>query len=132
VRFTTFDDRDTSKLRENEVWALAEGDDASLWIGTYGGGLSRLKDGNFTVYTSKDGLSNDYITSLCVDKTGGLWIGTDYGLSCFRDDKFTNYNLSDGLQNTTIRSLYLDYDGSILIGSNKGELSRVSRRTDLH
>src|SRR5258706_13949447 len=56
VQFTTFDDRDTSKLRENEVWALAEGDDSSLWIGTYGGGLSRLKDGNFTTNTSKDGL----------------------------------------------------------------------------
>src|SRR5258706_14495170 len=34
VRFTTFDDSDRSKLRENEVWALAEGDDA-------GGGFGR-------------------------------------------------------------------------------------------
>ncbi|HEV8486624.1 MAG TPA: two-component regulator propeller domain-containing protein, partial [Blastocatellia bacterium] len=124
VRFTTFDDRDKSKLRENEVWALAEGDDSSLWIGTYGGGLSRLKDGRFTVYTAKNGLSNDYVTSLCKDDAGGLWIGTDHGLSCLRDEKFTNYNLSDGLANSSIRGLYCDRDGSILIGASQGELSR--------
>ena len=33
VRFTTFDDSDKNQLRENEVWALAEGDDGSVWIG---------------------------------------------------------------------------------------------------
>ena len=59
VHFTIFDDRDTSQLRENEIWALEEGDDSSLWIGTYGGGLSRLKNGKFTIYTTKDGLIGD-------------------------------------------------------------------------
>lgn len=52
VHFTTFDDRNTNQLKENEVWALAEDDEGGLWIGTYGGGLSRLKDGKFTTYWS--------------------------------------------------------------------------------
>ena len=39
---TTFDDRDKTHLRENEVRSLAEGDDGSVWIATFGGGLSRF------------------------------------------------------------------------------------------
>ena len=67
---TVFDDRNTSQLRENEIWALEEGDDSSLWIGTYGGGISRLKNGKFTIYTTKDGLSGDAVAELCKDKEG--------------------------------------------------------------
>ena len=62
VRFTAFDDRDKSQLRESEVWALADGLDGSLWAGTYGGGVSRLKDGKFTVYTTADGLVSNYVS----------------------------------------------------------------------
>src|SRR5688500_12300139 len=45
VRFTSFDDRIPGQLREGEVWALAEDRVSALWIGTYGGGLTRLQHG---------------------------------------------------------------------------------------
>jgi PAS domain S-box-containing protein len=117
VRFTTFGDSNKNQLRDNEVWALAEGDDGSLWIGTYGGGLSRFKDGQFTIYTTKDGLANDFVATLSKDEEGSIWIGTDQGLSCFKDGRFTNYTVTDGLANNAVRALYLDRDGSILIGT---------------
>src|SRR5262245_11958900 len=111
VRFTTFDDSNKSQLRENEVWALLEGDDSSLWIGTYGGGVSRLKDGRFTVYTVKEGLASNFVAALCKDQEGNIWIGTDGGLSCFKDERFTNYTVKDGLVHNAARSLYCDRDG---------------------
>jgi PAS domain S-box-containing protein len=125
VRFTTFDDRNKNQLRENEIWALVEGPDSSLWIGTYGGGISRLKDGKFTIYTTRDGLTNDFVTSLCEDEQGGLLIGTDHGLSRFKDGNFTNYTTKDGLANDGIRSLYRDGANGILIGGNRGALNRI-------
>jgi PAS domain S-box-containing protein len=124
VRFTTFDDRDKNKLRENEVWALVEGRDSSLWIGTYGGGVSRLRDGKFTIYTTREGLSNDFVTSLCEDGDGGILIGTDRGLSRFKDGSLTNYSVNDGLYSAGIRSLYNDGENGILIGCSKGGLNR--------
>ncbi|MCM3872926.1 MAG: hypothetical protein ND895_19775, partial [Pyrinomonadaceae bacterium] len=120
VLFKIFDDRDPSQLRENEIWGLEEGDDSSLWIGTYGGGLSRLKNGKFTIYTTKDGLSGDSVADLCKDKEGAIWIATEQGLSRFKDDRFTNYTVKDGLSSNVIRGLYCDVDGTIWIGTNKG------------
>jgi PAS domain S-box-containing protein len=124
ARFTTFDDRNKNQLRENEAWALVEGDDSSLWIGTFGGGLSRFKDGRFTIYTAQDGLANDFVRALCKDKEGGIWIGTDGGVSRFKDGRFTNYTVKDGLVSNSIRALYCDRDGSIWVGTNKGRLNR--------
>jgi hypothetical protein len=37
--------------------ALYEHQDGVLWIGTYDSGLGRFKDGKFTRYTTRDGLS---------------------------------------------------------------------------
>ncbi len=124
VRFTTFDDRNQNQLRENEVWALVEGDDGSLWIGTYGGGVSRLKDGQFTIYNTKDGLATDFVTDLCKDREGNIWIATDLGLNRFKDGGFTTYTIKDGLVSNSVRTLYLDRDGSVLIGTTKGGLNR--------
>jgi signal transduction histidine kinase/ligand-binding sensor domain-containing protein/CheY-like chemotaxis protein len=129
VHFTTFDDHDKRQLRETEIWALVEGDDASLWIGVFGGGLSRFKDGRFTVYTTREGLINDFVTSLCRDRDGGIWIGTDGGLSRFKDGRFTNYTVKDGLEHDAIRGLYTDSDGSVWVGTKLGGLDRITGGT---
>jgi signal transduction histidine kinase/ligand-binding sensor domain-containing protein/CheY-like chemotaxis protein len=126
VRLTTFDDHDKTQLRENEVWALAEGRDGSLWIGTYGGGLSRLQDGKFTVYTTADGLIGNVVVSLLADKDGSIWIGTESGLSRFQNGRFTSYTEKDGLVHTAIRGLYSDTDGSVWIGTVQGEIYRFA------
>ena len=126
VRFTTFDDRDKSQLRENEVWALAEGQDGSVWIGTYGGGLSRFKDGRFTVFTKADGLVNDFVAKLHTGTDGSIWIATDGGLSRFKDGRFTNYTARNGLSDDAPRALYTDRDGSLWVGTNRGGLNRFA------
>ena len=124
VRFTTFDDRDRSQLRENEVWALLEGRDGTLWIGTYGGGVSRYKDGRFTVLTTDDGLLNDSVSSLAEDSAGRIWIGTDAGVSVFDDGAFTHLTDEHGLADVKVRSLLVDRDDSVWIGTVNGVVSR--------
>src|SRR5450631_513968 len=48
--FTAFT-MQTGALKDDEVWALQEDDEGGLWIGTYGGGLTLLKDGRFRTWT---------------------------------------------------------------------------------
>jgi PAS domain S-box-containing protein len=126
VRFTTFDDSNKSQLRENEVWALTEGNDGSVWIGTYGGGLSRFKNGQFTVYTTADGLVNDFVANLHTGADGSIWAATDGGLSRFKDGRFTNYTVKDGLSHDALRALYTDADGSLWIGTVRGGVNRFA------
>ena len=124
VRFTTLDDRDTTRLRENEVWALVEDGEGALWIGTYGGGVSRLQGGRFTVLTTRDGLVNDYVAALARDAEGSVWIGTDGGVSRFKQGRFRNFTVADGLSHDAVRSLYADRDGGLWVGT-RGGLNRI-------
>jgi ligand-binding sensor domain-containing protein len=124
VSFTTFDDRDGRKLRDSEVWSIAEAQDGSLWAGTYGGGVSRYKDGTFTVYTKQQGLVGDYVSIVCAAPDGAVWFGTDRGLSRFKDERFTSFTTKEGLPSNVVRGLYAEADGTVWIGANNGGLSR--------
>jgi ligand-binding sensor domain-containing protein len=126
LRFTTFDDARQDQLRENEVHALTEGPDGAVWIGTYGGGVSRLKDGAFSVFTTRDGLVNDYVSDLCTDGSGAVWMATDGGVSRYGGGRFTSYTVADGLPHTANRSLLCERDGSVLVGTSNGKLSRFA------
>jgi len=67
--FTTFT-VETGSLRDNEVWAIQEDNTGGLWIGTYGGGVTLLKDGQFKTFTTADGLTDDVVTELAKDSAG--------------------------------------------------------------
>ena len=50
-----------------------------LWVGTPNG-LNRLRAGVLRVFTTADGLPDDFVRSLYTDADGSLWIGT--GMAC--------------------------------------------------
>jgi len=121
VRFVTYDDRRPGQLEEGEVWALAEAGGGALWLGTYGGGLTLMKDGRFTTYRTGDsGLVSDFVLDLAKDADGGLWIGTESGLCHLRDGRFTCYGARDGLPSANVRSLHVDKGGNLWIGTTGG------------
>lgn len=105
------------------VWALYPEPDGSLWIGS-DKGLTKLKDGIATTFTTKDGLAGDDNKVIIDDKTGGLWIGSYGGLTHYKDGKFTAWTEKDGLPSRTIRSLYLDNENILWIGTYDGGLGR--------
>jgi len=55
--------------------AVLADDDGSVLLGTYGGGLVRLKNGRFQAVQERDGLGDDVVTSLLEDAAGNLWMG---------------------------------------------------------
>lgn len=120
VRFTSFDDLKPNQLKDSEAWALAEDRDSTLWIGTYGGGLTALRHGKFTTYTTEEGLANNFITSLVSGRDGSLWIGTLGGLNRFKNGKFVRYSVKDGLPHDAVRALLEDRQGRIWIGTRRG------------
>ena len=108
------------------IWAVHQGRDGSLWIGTFGGGLNRLKDGRFDVYTSRDGLPDMSIRAIQEDAAGTLWIGTSNGgVARMSQGRFTTVTTKDGLSSNVVRSLYADDQGSVWIGTIGGGLNRL-------
>ena len=60
------------------VLAIAEsGED--LWFATGGGGIRRLRGSEIQSFTSKDGLTSDFVRCLYADRDSTLWIGTRGG-----------------------------------------------------
>ncbi len=85
-------------LSDDSVTALAEDAEGRLWVGTFGGGLNRMRrplvgrgveaqrpGASFRRLRHQEGhpqgLSNDTIYALHVDREGALWAGTQVGLN---------------------------------------------------
>ena len=49
--------------------SICEGDENTLWVGTFGGGLNKLNltTNNFEIYTESEGLSNNNIYGIIED-----------------------------------------------------------------
>ncbi len=105
VNFTVFDKSNTPAIRNNFITALLEDREGGLWIGTNGGGVSRLFQGQMSVYTTEQGLSNDFVRSLMQDHEGKLWIGTQGGVNCLHQGKIRIYSTKQGLSNNIVLSL---------------------------
>ncbi len=108
-------------LSSNVVLALAEAG-GDLWIGTPDG-LSRLHNGQLQLFTTADGLPDDFVRSLYTDTDGSLWIGTRNGLSHYMRGAFTTYSAIDGLGSDLIGSILRTHDGALWVGTLNG-LSR--------
>jgi ligand-binding sensor domain-containing protein/signal transduction histidine kinase len=121
LRFTVFDKANTPAIRHNQIQALLEDDTGALWIGTYGGGLVRLKDGRFEAYTTAEGLPGDTVRSLSQSADGSLWIGTHgAGLGRLRDGVFRTLTRRDGLAGDLVRAVRASRDGAVWVGTNHG------------
>ncbi len=120
VRFTVFDTTNTPELRDNVVYGLAETPDGSLWIGTDGGGVTRLAAGTFTSYTTREGLADDRVTDIVTGRDGGLWIATRGGLTRLREGRLISFGQPQGLAEELVWTLAEDRDGVLWIGTDEG------------
>jgi ligand-binding sensor domain-containing protein/integrase len=122
-------------LPDDDIGALALGQDGSLWAETYGAGLARLdREGRWQSYTQKNtngGLPSDYIDALALGQDGTLWVGTSLGLARLdregRWQSYTQKNTNGGLPSDEIRALALGQDGSLWAGTIGGGLARLDR-----
>lgn len=62
------------------VWDIEHRQDGTIWLATEAG-LIKIRDNIPTVYTTADGLSHNFITSIFSDKSENLWVTTESGLN---------------------------------------------------
>ena len=113
------------------VNAVSEDADGSLWVGTYGGGLTNIdrvtnRSTHFSVRSPQHGRTIDCVKSLADDGKGNLWVGALEGLSLYnkKSKTFTHYNIpiKEGkLSEKLINAMLPDEDG-VWIGTNGGGL----------
>jgi hypothetical protein len=65
-----------------DLFAIYEDSDNSVWIGTYGDGLFRLKDETMTRITTQDGLYDDVVYQILEDDHQNFWMSSNRGIFC--------------------------------------------------
>ena len=97
--------------------------EGNQWFGTDAGaekhiGLSAKE--NWFLYTTAEGLVNNYVNIITEDDDGAIWFGTNGGVSKFANDTWTNYTTTDGLVSDTIYDIDFDNNGSVWFATNQG------------
>ena len=134
-RFTTY--KLDPKRKDLLYIELVEDRRGMLWLGTHSEGLQRFdpRTGQFTAYaheeTRSDSLSDDRVNSILIDRSGGMWVGTQNGLDRFNasTSTFTPYTTQDGLAGNAVSCILEDDSGDLWIGTNNG-ISRFRPSTE--
>jgi signal transduction histidine kinase/ligand-binding sensor domain-containing protein len=125
---------------------IVEDNEGNIWFGSTEGlyCLKQSFDLNITKLihyqydnNDKSSLSINQVTSLFVDSTGNLWIGTENGGMNLYDKKtngFWHYRIDDydpqSLNNESIESIYQDRTGNLWVGTYTGGLNIAMRNSD--
>jgi ligand-binding sensor domain-containing protein/serine phosphatase RsbU (regulator of sigma subunit) len=120
-------------MNSSNISSLLEDRNGNIWIGTWGGGVSRYDGESFTHFTIKNGLTINLITSLFEDSKGNIWIGTyDKGVSMFDGDSFTHFRLMEGLIDLFVTSILEDRKGNIWFCTSGGGASMYDGESIIH
>ena len=96
-----------------------------FWLATENG-LVRFdpKTGQYTAFSTRDGLPDNVVQCILPDRSGNLWLSTDNGLSIFNpsEKSFYNYHERDGLQGEQFnrRACFEDTAGRMYFGGLHG------------
>jgi signal transduction histidine kinase/ligand-binding sensor domain-containing protein len=106
-------------LLADTVYALAQGSDGALWIGT-SQGVSRFDGQNFAHFSTEDGLPGDEVYDIRCDPDGVLWFGTNQGAARYDGHGFTTFTGKDGVATELVRCILRTLDGQHWLSTPAG------------
>jgi len=108
-------------LSSDQVYALFEGREGSIWVAT-AEGLDQFRELPVTSLPVKQGLSSATANSVLAARDGSLWVGTSDGLYRWEAGRTTIYRRrsNPGLADDDIQSLFEDERGRIWVSSFHG------------
>ncbi|WP_158995681.1 hybrid sensor histidine kinase/response regulator transcription factor [Mucilaginibacter sp. L196] len=120
-------DKIAESISSNNILTINEDDNHNILIGTDGAGLSVLNPntGKCTFYKdleSKNGLSNNSISSIYQDKKNNIWLSTNDGLDEVDEitGKVTCYFMENGLPSNLVASVLGDNKNNIWVATDNG------------
>lgn len=118
-------------LSSNNVYSIYEDRAGASWFGTWGDGVTKIKDGCVTQYRMQKTLTGTFTTTLYEDRDGYMWIGTTHRLyrlnpQLLRDcrshviSRLSAYQDPNGFFNEGVWVIHQDRAGRFWFGTNNG------------
>ncbi len=111
----------------DDVRSICLDQEDNLWISTPRHGLSRLREGKFINYTTREGISYPSINSVCTYNETEILVGTSNGTVNIinpKENKVSNYPLKTKLPNQEIFNIRKDKEGTVWIVTYEGLLKK--------
>ncbi|HEX3580884.1 MAG TPA: two-component regulator propeller domain-containing protein [Thermoanaerobaculia bacterium] len=124
VRFVVSDRLTSPALRSPFVSSLFESSEGTLWIGTYGGGLARLRHGRIEAFRP-DVLGTDRIRGMYEAKPGSIYVATaGGGMLRIDGERVTRFTTRDGLPVDRIWTIIGDGGDGLWVATHGGGVVR--------
>jgi hypothetical protein len=107
-------------LPPKPVYSIHRNSDGTVWAGMLNGGVARLADGRFTVYTAADGLLSDTVAAIEEGSDGTMWFATPNGISALSKGRWRAITVHEGLPPGSVNCLVEDLVGVLWIGTDQG------------
>lgn len=88
AQFTVFNHANTKELNSQRIRVLQEDADGNLWIKNEDGGLVRYRDGRFKIFTTDQGLPDNFVFQIGQTADGVLLAWTRNGVARYRKERF--------------------------------------------
>lgn len=133
VRFVVIDRQTAPGLGSSFISSLFEAPDGTLWIGTYGGGLARVRNGRIEAF-HPEVLGADRIREMHATADGAMFVATaGGGMLRIDGENVTRFTTRDGLPTDRIWAFEDDGAGGLWVATHGGGVvhwrgSRVTER----
>ena len=110
----------------NYVFSLMVASDQTVWVGTWGGGVSHYDGSKWQNFTTKEGLAGNIVYSVAQDYNGEFWFGTNNGLSHYDGKTWETVTKDHGLLDNGVYAIAAVDNNQIWVGTRNG-VALVSR-----
>ncbi len=130
VTFTTYGSFNTPQFSHDDIQDLAQTQDGTIWIATYGGGLVKYRHGEFSRFDMPGALGNrTAVRALDIGINGELLIGTfDRGLYVWDGTTLQHPEIPTDIASAQIKDLLAAPDGTIWVSTNRGLITNRTGR----
>jgi len=102
------------------VFTVYVDEDDTVYVGTWGGGVSIFNGKTWSNLTTQDGLAGNIVFSITQDQNGVFWFGTNNGVSRYDGSSWQNIGREQGLESDHVYALAAVSDGDIWVGTKNG------------
>lgn len=111
----------TLKLSKT-ITSIVQDHNGVVWFGTNGDGLIKSENGNFTAYSTNEGLASNIVNAILQNPDGSIWIGTENGIMVYKT-KFLP--LDKSLPSQFVKCFLRDSKDNTWIGTSDNGLIRI-------
>jgi signal transduction histidine kinase/ligand-binding sensor domain-containing protein/CheY-like chemotaxis protein len=130
ARFTVFNRLNTPAFKSNVINGVYKAGGGGLWIST-DNGLVRMANGGFTGYSTDDGLTSNFITSVAIDAKGRVFVGTGRGLVQQDSEAPVHFTAVPGVEPTVVTRVFFDRSGALHFSTGRSINRMVNGKLEL-